>query len=320
LVFKPFLFRNISDDENSIARFTSDRITKQAGFRLDLDLCAVFAQNAHSRRNVVGFARVQTRNGGGNDVMIFRGHEVFGGKANHFLGCPAEELQRGGRDISLQQIRANAQYHIHAVVHQQPKVGLIFLAHRLSRRTNAEHFPKKADHVRCPRRVDMMKVVYLQLLNGFCAKLVQLFPAWFTDAILQAFDLLELDGEDLRPLPLSQRKPRLARLLARARAGIALNEHTDEDGAGAFRHACKLGLEGIVSKRLTALYRSGPSRDWIKVKNPDSLASGGAMVAVRDCLMGVRARGWTLPKMPCGRLPMPTRACLTRVRSATSHQ
>jgi ATP-dependent DNA ligase len=39
-----------------------------------------------------------------------------------------------------------------------------------------------------------------------------------------------------------------------------------------FRHACKLGFEGIVSKRLTAPYRSGPSRDWIKVKNPDSPA------------------------------------------------
>jgi ATP-dependent DNA ligase len=39
-----------------------------------------------------------------------------------------------------------------------------------------------------------------------------------------------------------------------------------------FRHACKLGFEGIVSKRLTAPYRSGPCRDWIKVKNPDSPA------------------------------------------------
>ena len=48
--------------------------------------------------------------------------------------------------------------------------------------------------------------------------------------------------------------------------------HTAEDGATVFRHACKLGLEGIVSKRLTAPYRSGPSRDWIKVKNPDSPA------------------------------------------------
>jgi bifunctional non-homologous end joining protein LigD len=50
------------------------------------------------------------------------------------------------------------------------------------------------------------------------------------------------------------------------------NEHTAENGATVFRHACKLGLEGIVSKRLTAPYRSGPSRDWIKVKNPDSPA------------------------------------------------
>ena len=92
------------------------------------------------------------------------------------------------------------------------------------------------------------------------------------NAILQAFDLLELDGEDLRPLPLGKRKDRLARLLARVRAGIAINEHTDEDGAVVFLHACRMGLEGIVSKRLTAPYRSGRSTDWIKVKNPDSPA------------------------------------------------
>jgi bifunctional non-homologous end joining protein LigD len=93
-----------------------------------------------------------------------------------------------------------------------------------------------------------------------------------TDAMLYAFDLLELDGANLRPLPLSDRKAKLARLLARKPAGIVLNEHTDEDGATVFRHACKLGFEGIVSKRLSAPYRSGPSRDWIKVKNPDSPA------------------------------------------------
>jgi bifunctional non-homologous end joining protein LigD len=92
------------------------------------------------------------------------------------------------------------------------------------------------------------------------------------DAMLYAFDLLELNGRDLRPLPLGDRKAKLARLLARAPAGIVFNEHTDEDGAVVFRHACKLGLEGIVSKRLGAPYRSGPSRDWIKVKNPDSPA------------------------------------------------
>jgi bifunctional non-homologous end joining protein LigD len=92
------------------------------------------------------------------------------------------------------------------------------------------------------------------------------------DAILYAFDLLELNGKDLRPMPLSERRTKLAQLLARAPTGIVFNEHTNEDGAVVFRNACKMGLEGIVSKHLTAPYRSGPSRDWIKVKNPDSPA------------------------------------------------
>jgi bifunctional non-homologous end joining protein LigD len=89
-----------------------------------------------------------------------------------------------------------------------------------------------------------------------------------TDAMLSAFDLLELNGKDLRSLPLGDRKAKLAR----APAGIVFNEHTDEDGAVVFLHACKMGLEGIVSTQLTAPYRSGPSRDWIKVKNPESPA------------------------------------------------
>jgi bifunctional non-homologous end joining protein LigD len=93
-----------------------------------------------------------------------------------------------------------------------------------------------------------------------------------SEAMLYAFDLLALDGEDLRALPLGDRKKRLARLLARRRVGIVLSPHTDEDGAAIFQHACRMGLEGVVSKRLSAPYRSGPSRDWIKVKNPDSPA------------------------------------------------
>jgi ATP-dependent DNA ligase len=55
-------------------------------------------------------------------------------------------------------------------------------------------------------------------------------------------------------------------------ARIVFSEHIDQEGATVFRHACKLGLEGIVSKRLSAPYRSGPSRNWLKVKNPDSPA------------------------------------------------
>jgi bifunctional non-homologous end joining protein LigD len=90
------------------------------------------------------------------------------------------------------------------------------------------------------------------------------------EAILYAFDLLELNGEDLRPLPFRERKARLAKLLARASAGLALNEHIEAEGAAVFAEACRMGLEGIVSKRLEAPYRSGRSGDWIKTKNPDS--------------------------------------------------
>jgi bifunctional non-homologous end joining protein LigD len=99
-----------------------------------------------------------------------------------------------------------------------------------------------------------------------------------SEAMLYGFDLLELDGQDLRGLPLVDRKKRLARLLGRRRLGIVLSEHTNEDGATIFRQACKLGLEGIVSKRLSAPYRSGPSRDWLKVKNPNS----PAMIRARE--------------------------------------
>ena len=63
--------------------------------------------------------------------------------------------------------------------------------------------------------------------------------------------------------------------------GIVLSEHTDEDGAAIFQQACKLGLEGIVSKRLSAPYRSGPSRDWLKIKNPDSRARQARELAGR---------------------------------------
>jgi bifunctional non-homologous end joining protein LigD len=90
---------------------------------------------------------------------------------------------------------------------------------------------------------------------------------------LWAFDLIELDGDDLRREPLEVRKATLASLLARAAAGARFNEHFEhEDGPLVFAHACKMGLEGIVSKRKNSRYRSGRSPDWIKSKNPDAPA------------------------------------------------
>ena len=85
---------------------------------------------------------------------------------------------------------------------------------------------------------------------------------------LYAFDLIELDGEDLRREPIERRKATLAKLIRRAETGLVLNEHVSEPGDVVFRHACKLGLEGIVSKRLGSPYRSGRSRHWVKSKNP----------------------------------------------------
>jgi ATP-dependent DNA ligase len=92
-------------------------------------------------------------------------------------------------------------------------------------------------------------------------------------AFLYAFDLIELDGHDLRCDPLAVRKATLASLLARVASGLRLNEHIDnEDGPLVFAHACKMGLEGIVSKRRDSPYRSGRSPHWIKSKNPDAPA------------------------------------------------
>jgi bifunctional non-homologous end joining protein LigD len=88
---------------------------------------------------------------------------------------------------------------------------------------------------------------------------------------LYAFDLLELDGRDLRPNAWTARREALAALLHDAEGGLRLSEHLDGDGAAMLRHACALGIEGIVSKRRDSRYTSGRSRDW-KVKNPDAPA------------------------------------------------
>jgi bifunctional non-homologous end joining protein LigD len=93
-----------------------------------------------------------------------------------------------------------------------------------------------------------------------------------TEAMLFAFDLLELDGVDYRPLSLRERKKRLARVVDRRLAGIAMNDHTDARGELVFEEACRMGLEGIVSKRLSKPYQSGRSEHWLKIKNPDSPA------------------------------------------------
>jgi bifunctional non-homologous end joining protein LigD len=87
------------------------------------------------------------------------------------------------------------------------------------------------------------------------------------EAGLVAFDLLNLDGEDLRQRPLEERRDKLARLV-RGVDGLLFSEAIEGEGAIVFAHACEMGLEGIVSKRHGSLYRIGTSRSWRKSKNP----------------------------------------------------
>ena len=84
--------------------------------------------------------------------------------------------------------------------------------------------------------------------------------------IFFAFDLLFADGEDLRPLPLSARKLRLEALLKKRDAYLRFVEHFTSGGEAVLQSACRMNLEGIISKRLQAPYRSGRSDDWTKAK------------------------------------------------------
>jgi bifunctional non-homologous end joining protein LigD len=81
-------------------------------------------------------------------------------------------------------------------------------------------------------------------------------------AVLCAFDLLELDGEDLRRTPIEERKRILAKLLSDAHKGIAFNEHYTGDGAIIYKHACALGCEGMCR------------RGWARPTAPAALIAG----------------------------------------------
>jgi bifunctional non-homologous end joining protein LigD len=126
----------------------------------------------------------------------------------------------------------------------------------------------------------------------------------FGDAIRRrlvyfVFDLLHLDGRDLRPLPLERRKEELRRLLAGAPPTIRFSAHVTGGGAAYLREACRLGLEGIVSKRRDAPYRAGRGGGWLKIKctqRQELIIGGytdpeGSRVGIGALLVGHRAGG-----------------------------
>jgi bifunctional non-homologous end joining protein LigD len=95
---------------------------------------------------------------------------------------------------------------------------------------------------------------------------------WLTPHGTARLIVTATDGRDLRLEPIETRKAALLKLLRRSDYGIFLNEHIEDEASIVFQHACKLGLEGIVSKRRGSLYVSGRSQHWLKVKNPNSAA------------------------------------------------
>ncbi|HEV7325544.1 MAG TPA: DNA ligase D [Bosea sp. (in: a-proteobacteria)] len=105
-------------------------------------------------------------------------------------------------------------------------------------------------------------------ISSFSALQAALSEEKTENLVFFAFDLLHLDGENLRTEPLLARKERLEELLQAAGPDTPLrySEHFIEPGQTMLRHACRMGLEGVISKRAEAPYRSGRGRDWIKSK------------------------------------------------------
>lgn len=91
-----------------------------------------------------------------------------------------------------------------------------------------------------------------------------------TKIVFVAFDLLYLNGQDLRKVPLLQRKAALKKIITGS--DVQFSESFEIDGGEMFTHACKIGLEGLVSKMRDSVYASGRGNTWVKktcAQNPD---------------------------------------------------
>jgi hypothetical protein len=121
------------------------------------------------------------------------------------------------------------------------------------------------------------------------------------DVALCAFDLLELEGYDTRRTPLEERKGALAKLLGGAQDGIAFSEHYSGEGAIFYKHACALGCEGIVSKRLGSPYHAGRAGCWIKA---DIIATPSGMLN-RRALGATDATAGAPPQFVAGGVSAP---------------
>ncbi len=114
--------------------------------------------------------------------------------------------------------------------------------------------------------------------------------------IYYIFDLLELNGKDLRGLPLIERKKLLKKLILKSNAQIKFSEHSVNNGEALLKKNCDREMEGIISKRADAPYHSGRNSDWQKIKcsNRQEFVIGGFVESdapdgrgLRSLLMGV---------------------------------
>jgi bifunctional non-homologous end joining protein LigD len=106
----------------------------------------------------------------------------------------------------------------------------------------------------------------MQQRTGFRDRNRRLAPQPQISVLYYAFDLLYLDGYDLRQVPLEDRKQALASILIAPSDSIRLSDHFIANGKGLFEVACKEGLEGIVAKKRTSFYEERRSREWLKIK------------------------------------------------------
>ena len=112
-----------------------------------------------------------------------------------------------------------------------------------------------------------------------------------TKIVMVAFDLLYLNGYDLRKLPLIERKAHLKTLIAKT--AIQFSESFEIDGPAMFKHACKTGLEGVVSKVRDSRYPSGRSNDWVKEDMRPERDADQSRVRTRRQQMGRPLSGQT---------------------------
>jgi bifunctional non-homologous end joining protein LigD len=168
-------------------------------------------------------------------------------------------------------------------IHEIKHDGFRILAHRQSRRVRlltrngndfADRFPLIAEAIEALPVKSCVVDGEAIVCDGDGLAVFDLIRSHRSNAVavLCAFDLLEVNGEDLRRQMIEDRKRRLAGLLRLPHDGIALNETFTGDGATIYRHACALGCEGIVSKRMGSPYRAGRSTHWLKIKNPEAPA------------------------------------------------